>query len=123
VAGVERAHRRHQRDTATRLAGGGDVRTDRCDRSQRPHRAAPASDRVAAASASNSATGQYDVVFERAVNGCAYTATIGDAGAGVPPSGLAGVSQLPGNANGVRVVTRDDAGASANRPFHLTVAC
>lgn len=76
-----------------------------------------------AASASNSATGQYDVVFERAVNGCAYTATIGGAGAGVAPSGLAGVSQLSGNASGVRVVTRDDAGTPTNLPFHLTVAC
>ena len=76
-----------------------------------------------ATSASNTGAGQYDVVFDRAVTGCAYAATIGDAGAGAPPSGITGVSQLAGNANGVRVVTRDDAGTPRNLPFHLTVNC
>ena len=76
-----------------------------------------------ATSASKSATGQYDVAFERVVSGCAYTATIGDVGSAAPPSGSAAVSQLAGNTSGVRVITRDDAGAATDLPFHLTVNC
>jgi hypothetical protein len=34
-----------------------------------------------------------------------------------------GTSQRAGNNNAVHVVTRDSAGAKADRPFHLTVNC
>ena len=54
---------------------------------------------------------------------CTYTAKLGDPADGGPPAGEIAVSSLAGNSNGVLVVTRDSAGAAADRPFHLIVSC
>jgi hypothetical protein len=74
-------------------------------------------------SASKTGTGQYQVVFDANVTGCAYYATLGDTAAGAPPSGEVAVGSAAGNANAVLVVTYDSAGVAADRPFHLTVSC
>jgi hypothetical protein len=76
-----------------------------------------------ATSASKTGAGQYQVVFDADVRNCAYFATLGDPGAGAPPIGEIGTSSLPGNANGVFLVTRDSEGTNVDRPFHLTVSC
>ena len=67
--------------------------------------------------------GDYEVVFGGSVAACVYNATLGSTDAADPPAGEVGVAQRSGNANAVRVVTRDSAGAAADRPFHLTVNC
>jgi hypothetical protein len=66
--------------------------------------------------------GNYDVIVNNSVTHCTFVATIGLPGVGVPPAGEIGVAQGPAN-NIVRVVTRNSAGALADRPFHLVVAC
>ena len=68
-------------------------------------------------STSRSGTGVYEVVFSRAVTGCASVGSIENAGAG----GELSVS-LSG-ANGVRVETRNSGGSSKDRSFHLAVLC
>jgi hypothetical protein len=76
-----------------------------------------------AVSATKLGTGDYEVAFGGNVTACAYNATLGSTDTTDPPAGEVGVSQRSGNANAVRVVTRDSAGAAADRPFHLTVNC
>jgi hypothetical protein len=66
--------------------------------------------------------GVYEVRFNRDVTGCAYVATIGLPGQGNPPPGEISVASSP-NPNGVRVDTANNAGAPADRPFHLAVHC
>ena len=68
-------------------------------------------------------TGDYEVVFGGSVAACVYNATLGSADTADPPAGQVGVAQRSGNANAVRVVTRDSTGTAADRPFHLTVNC
>ena len=67
--------------------------------------------------------GGYEVIFNQAVGGCTYVATLGDPTTGIPPAGEIGVASRPGNANGVLVATRSSLGAAADRPFHLVVVC
>ena len=50
-------------------------------------------------------------------------ATLGSIDTTDPPAGEVGVSSRGGNANAVRVITRDSGGTAADRPFHLTVNC
>jgi hypothetical protein len=76
-----------------------------------------------ATASSHLAAGEYEVVFGRDVTACAYAATLGSGDATEAPAGEIGASQRAGNANAVSVVTRDSAGAKADRPFHLTVNC
>ena len=76
-----------------------------------------------AASVTKLGAGDYEVVFGASVSACAYNATLGTADTTDPPAGEVGVSSRAGNANAVRVVTRDSVGAAADRPFHLTVNC
>ena len=79
-----------------------------------------------AVTAEHVATGQYEVIFNRDVSGCAYEATIGDAGTSVPAQGQISVS---GDADtdsnhDVFVQTFDPSGLIAtDSPFHLTVSC
>ena len=61
---------------------------------------------------------------------CAYTATIGPATPGEPPTGEVDVAPLPPGvalqgvaADSVLVSIHDDTGAPTNLPFHLMVAC
>jgi hypothetical protein len=76
-----------------------------------------------AASVTKLGAGDYEVVFGGNVTACAYNATLGSGDTSDPPAGEVGVAQRSGNANAVRVLTRDSAGAAADRPFHLTVNC
>jgi hypothetical protein len=76
-----------------------------------------------AASATKLGTGDYEVAFGGNISACAYTATLGSADTADPPAGEVGVSHRSGNANAVRVVTRDSDGTAADHPFHLTVTC
>ena len=76
------------------------------------------------ASSAQTGTGQYQVVFDRDVRQCVYTATLGDESASGPGTGQISVTSAASNVNGVRVVTRNSAGdANVDRSFHLTVSC
>jgi hypothetical protein len=74
-------------------------------------------------SASQTGPGQYVVTFTSDVRACAYSATLGDESAAGPGNGQISVASAASNVNAVRVVTRDSAGALANRSFHLIVSC
>jgi hypothetical protein len=74
-------------------------------------------------SSSQTGPGQYQVIFDRDVRNCVYTATLGDESAAGPGNGQISVTSAAANVNGVRVVTRDSAGEFANRSFHLIVSC
>jgi hypothetical protein len=73
------------------------------------------------------AAGRYQVVFDRDVRGCVYTATVGDVGAAGPGTGTASVASNAVNANAVnvRTVTYNASGnpVDENRAFHLSVSC
>ena len=68
-------------------------------------------------------TGQYEVIFNRNVSTCAFSAVIGNPGDGLPPPGFIAVAVRVGNNNGVFVGIRDTAGTFADRNFHLAVFC
>lgn len=68
----------------------------------------------------DAAVGTYDIGFAASVNGCAYVATLGTADATVTPPGRITVNDAGGR---VGVQTFDAAGAPADLPFHLVVAC
>ena len=74
-------------------------------------------------SAARTSEGRYQVIFNRDVRGCAFLATIGDAGAAAPPQGEIATSALASNVNGVAIRTEASGGAAADRPFHLIVPC
>ena len=75
-------------------------------------------------SATRFASGRYQVIFNRDVRGCAYSATLGNPDATTPSTGQIAASQLPSNVNGVQVRTTDSTGSpNVNRNFHLVVAC
>jgi|SRR5208337_1964700 len=67
--------------------------------------------------------GQYLVIFNKDVSGCAYVATIGDTDSASATPGEIWVASLTGNVDGVFVQTTDSTGAASNRPFHLSVSC
>jgi hypothetical protein len=66
--------------------------------------------------------GNYEVVFNRDVTTCVYTATLGPSGGG-STFGEVNVASRAGNANGVFVDTNNSDGISADKPFHLLVNC
>ena len=68
--------------------------------------------------ATNPSAGTYTVTFANDISACAIQvteATVTSAGAAA--------AQLAGDKKTVNVSTRDDAGALANKPFHVTVSC
>jgi hypothetical protein len=75
------------------------------------------------ASSAQTDTGQYQVIFDRDVRNCVYTATIGDESAAGAGNGQISVTSAAANVNGVRVVTRNSNGVNENRSFHLIVSC
>jgi hypothetical protein len=75
------------------------------------------------ASSAQTGPGQYQVIFDRDVRGCVYSATLGDESAAGPGNGQISVTSAASNVNGVRVVTRNSAGNVENRSFHLLVSC
>jgi hypothetical protein len=77
-----------------------------------------------AVSSARFADGRYEVVFNRDVTRCAYTATIGQVeGSGIEPTGQITTAPRAGNANGVFITTEDSAGNQSDRDFHLLVSC
>lgn len=64
-----------------------------------------------------------DVIFQRNVSGCAWTATRGVPGEGVEVAGFAEVGGTSGNPNGVDVRVRNDDGGITDGSFHLVVVC
>src|SRR3954470_8551278 len=124
---------RHIRDRSIRLT---DIGTGarRALRGQRGPAGEPATNFFAVVSSggdllrgnatSNSHTvggsGDYTVGFAEDVSSCAYSATLGSTdGTGVP----AGRVTVTSAGSAVRVQTYDPAGAPADLPFHLVVAC
>jgi hypothetical protein len=68
------------------------------------------------------ALGTYEVAFARDITGCAFIGTTG--GTGFESSfGTMSITKRAGNANGVFLETRDQAGAAVDRAFHLTIIC
>ena len=65
-------------------------------------------------------TGTYTVGFADSVSGCAYAATLGTTDGSTTPPGRITVNDAVGS---VGVQTYDPAGAPADLPFHLIVAC
>lgn len=78
---------------------------------------------VVSSTAFGGVPGTYQVNFNRTVSTCAYTATIGNAGAGNPSHGTIVTALRAGTTDAVFVETRDSAGALADRGFHLQVSC
>ena len=74
-------------------------------------------------SSAQTGPGQYQVIFDRDVRNCVYTATLGDESAAGPGNGQISVTSAVQSVNGVRVVTRNSAGEIENRSFHLLVSC
>jgi hypothetical protein len=74
-------------------------------------------------SAGHLGTGDYEVIFNKDVSKCAYTASAGSAGTGTPGALFASVGSRDKNANGVEVTTFNAAGAATDAPFHLAVFC
>jgi hypothetical protein len=74
-------------------------------------------------SATRTGQGRYQVIFDRDVRGCAYIASIGDAGGAAPPAGLVETAALGSNVNGVSLRTQNSDGTPNDRPFHLIVSC
>ncbi len=75
-------------------------------------------------SASRTAEGRYQVIFDRDVRSCAYYATVGGPTATAPPdNGQITVSSLASNVNGVDIRTENSTGVETNKPFHLLVLC
>lgn len=76
------------------------------------------------ASAGRIGPGRYQVIFNQNVQGCVYVATVGDDAAGGPGTGVASVSSLSTNPNGVLVRTSNaNNGAPQDRSFHLIASC
>jgi hypothetical protein len=63
--------------------------------------------------------GDYRVEFAEDVNSCVYQVTAADPGS----ARIVSASEDAGNTKRVAVQTRNDAGAAADAPFHLTVNC
>ncbi|MGE4426241.1 MAG: hypothetical protein AB7G37_07310 [Solirubrobacteraceae bacterium] len=68
------------------------------------------------------AAGQYEVVFNRNVQDCAYVVSQGGE-ATVAVQGDASAVRRGGNPNGIFVRTWSNANAATDRPFHLQVSC
>lgn len=68
--------------------------------------------------------GFYEVIFSQDVTGCAYVATVGEAGStGVPSPGQIVVIGRAGTPNGVFVATTDSAGNPEDHGFHIAIHC
>jgi hypothetical protein len=69
-------------------------------------------------------SGQYEVIFDRAVRNCAYVATIGISGSlGLSRPGEITVAARFENNRGVFVSTHNSTGVLRDRGFHLQVSC
>ncbi|MCK9876792.1 DUF320 domain-containing protein [Frankia sp. Ag45/Mut15] len=64
-----------------------------------------------------------EVLFDRDVRACAYTATVGGVGTESPAASFIRVAQRSGKPNGVFVSMKSGSQASVVVPFHLAVTC
>ena len=71
-----------------------------------------------AVESSKPSIGNYQIVFNRDVHSCAYSATLDEAN-----SGEISVQNDDSNLRQVNVTTRNSSGTQANSPFHLIVHC
>jgi hypothetical protein len=69
------------------------------------------------------AMGQYRVFAKGDVRNCAYEATAGDAGLGVPPRTYANVAQGFFDTRSAFVETYDSTGARVDSDFYLAILC
>jgi hypothetical protein len=69
------------------------------------------------------ATGQYRVFAEGDVRNCAYVATAGDTGLGVPPRTYADVAQGLFDTRSAFVETYDSTGTRVDSDFYLAILC
>jgi hypothetical protein len=69
------------------------------------------------------AIGQYRVFAKGDVRNCAYEATAGDAGLGVPPRTYADVAQGFFDTRSAFVETYDSTGTRVDSDFHLAILC
>jgi hypothetical protein len=67
--------------------------------------------------------GRYQVIFNRDVRGCVYSATVGDPSAAAPGHGTAVVGSVATIVTGVAVRTFNAQGNLGDRSFHLIVSC
>ena len=68
-------------------------------------------------------SGNYDVDFARNIAACTAVATLGFSTGSLLPPGEVSLTDTPGNAESVSVVTWNSDGTSANKPFRLVVVC
>jgi hypothetical protein len=68
-------------------------------------------------------SGNYDVDFARNVAACTAVATLGPSTGAILPPGEVSLTDTPGNAESVSVITWNSDGTSANKPFRLVVVC
>jgi hypothetical protein len=81
---------------------------------------------VSATKLSGANGGTYEVIFNRNVATCAYTATVGTTGNGGsigPPPVTISTATRAGNANGVFIFIHQANGSTIDEPFHLNVVC
>jgi hypothetical protein len=74
-----------------------------------------------ATSSAKLGTGRYEVVFDRNVSDCTYSASVSNEPGGLP--GYAVVDPRIGNTNAVYVGVYNKDGALADRPFYVEVTC
>jgi hypothetical protein len=68
-------------------------------------------------------SGNYDVDFARNVAACTAVATVGPSTGSILPSGEVSLTDTPGNAESVSVITWNSDGTSNNKAFRLVVVC
>lgn len=76
-----------------------------------------------AVSSARLGTGVYEVIFDRDVRACTYVAVSGHDTIGSISNRILNVAQRGGNANGVFMEVRSNAGALADAGFHVAVVC
>jgi hypothetical protein len=78
---------------------------------------------VGTVSAGRLGAGVYEVIFNQNVTNCAFVGSVGGAADAAGNPGAVAAARRTGNANGVRVETRNLGGALADRGFHVLVVC
>ncbi len=67
--------------------------------------------------------GAYEVIFDRDIRSCGYSATVGEGDIGGATPGQIGITRRSGNNNGVFLQIYDKTGVLADRDFFVTVIC
>lgn len=69
--------------------------------------------------------GTYEVIFNRTVSGCAYTASVGTTtnGGSISTPVAITTATRAGNSNGVFIFIHQTNGSTIDEPFHLVVSC